>query len=436
VDADEGVIIGAGGHALVCIEVLERMGLTIAGCVSDDGRASADIESLGLEMIGTVDDLDTLLADGRWAFVAVGDNAARRGLIERITDLGAELVPAISPDAVVSRSAMIEAGALVMPGAIVNAQATIGLGAIVNTGARVDHECSIGACAHVAPGSTLGGSVTIGEETLFGIGATARPGVTIGARVVVGAGAVVVADIADDQMVVGVPARPLAERPERTDDANASDPVDSDDEPATTETAAPAVVVGENHSDDDEPAVPKILVVCTGNLNRSPLAEILLRRSLAEIGVEADIMSAGLAAPAGSRVDSKLRKLAGELGVGDEIEAHRSVQLTPNHLAGADLIIGMTREHLDDLARVGADPARSATLRTAAWRSRVIGRQDLRFAEWVDRLTAPLPDSARANGAGVEDIDDPIGGRMRQYRAMGAEVNELVNTLVSHWGGR
>jgi UDP-perosamine 4-acetyltransferase len=425
VDADAGVIIGAGGHALVCIEVLERMGLSVAGCVSSDGTAAADIDSLGIAMLGTIDDLDDLLAGGRWAFVAVGDNAVRRSLAERVTDLGAELVPAISPDATVSRSAMVEAGALVMPGAIVNAQARIGLGAIVNTGARVDHECSIGAFAHIAPGATLGGSVTVGDETLVGIGSTTRPGVTIGARVVVGAGAVVVGDISAEQTVVGVPARPVA----APDHASGTDGITNADDLAATSQPTESVVV------QREPVVPKILVVCTGNLNRSPVAEILLRRALGDIGVEAEITSAGLAAPAGSRVDTKLRKLADELGVSDEIDTHRSTQLTPGHLA-ADLIIGMTGEHVDDLRRVGADPTRTTTLRTAAWRSRVIGRQDLRFDEWVQRLTAPLPDSAQLNGVGVEDIADPIGGRMRQYRAMGAEVSDLVNTLVSHWGGR
>ncbi|MGA9276239.1 NeuD/PglB/VioB family sugar acetyltransferase, partial [Ilumatobacter sp.] len=336
-EATSGVVIGAGGHALVCIEVLLRSGHEVAGCVSADGLARADIASLGVDMIGTVDELDTLLVDGRWAFVAVGDNAARHSLIDRVTSLGAELVPAISPDAVVSRSAMVEAGALVMPGAVVNAHARIGLGSIVNTGAIVDHECSIGAFSHVAPRVALAGAVSVGEETLVGIGSTVLPGVAIGARVIVGAGAVVIGDVEDGSTVVGVPARVIT---------SSAQPTETPGGVGTWTRGAEAPESGlDDAVDSAPPIVPKVLVVCTGNLNRSPLTEVLLRRALDEIGVEAEVTSGGLSAPAGSRVDSKLLRVARELGVGDEIEAHRATQLTPAHLRDADLIVAMTREH-------------------------------------------------------------------------------------------
>jgi UDP-perosamine 4-acetyltransferase len=419
-----GVVVGAGGHALVCIEVLRRMGHDIAGCVSSDGRPGADLTALGVDMIGTDRDLEALLTPDRWAFVAIGDSSARRSLVDRVTSLGAELVSAISPDALVSPTARIAAGSLVMPGAVVNAAAQLGVGSIVNTGAIVDHECSIGAFAHVAPGVSLAGGVTIGDGALVGIGSTVLPGRSIGPGAVVGAGAVVVTDVDADTTVVGVPARTVASAPPR--DADGIRPADDDDR-----QTAPGSL-----PEPGPPAIPKVLVVCTGNLNRSPLVEVLLRKRLDEIGVTAEVVSAGLAAPIGSPVDGKLLRVARELGVGDEIEAHRSTQITPAHLAAADLVLAMTREHLDELARFGAVSERSTTLRTAAWRSRVMGRRQIRFDEWVARLTAELPESARTNGASAEDIADPIGGRLRQYRAMGAEVNELVGTLVDHWGGR
>ena len=72
------VVVGAGGHALVCIEVLREAGIEVAGCVSSDGTTSADLGALGVPMLGTDRDLATLVAGGRtqW-FVAVGDNATR-----------------------------------------------------------------------------------------------------------------------------------------------------------------------------------------------------------------------------------------------------------------------------------------------------------------------------------------------------------------------
>jgi UDP-perosamine 4-acetyltransferase len=426
VDSGSGIVIGAGGHALVCVEVLREMGLDVAGCVSGDGTASADLAAIGIEMLGTIDDLDALHADHRWAFVAVGANGARRSMAERATGLGFELVRAISTRATVSPSADIDAGALIMPGAIINALAKVGAGALVNTGAIIEHECLVGAFAHIAPGAMLAGSVTVGQEAMIGMGARVLAGRTIGQHAVVGAGAVVIDDVDDHHTVVGVPAIRVIGRA----------PVD--------DTLPPPRVGDEQHfephvdeiDDRTKPTgPPNVLVVCTGNLNRSPLVEALLRRELDALGIEASVSSAGIAAPVGRPVDSKLRRIADELGVGNEIEVHRSKQISPSMLHEADLVLVMTGEHLDELSRFGVGGVRATTLRTAAWRSRVIGTSDLAFASWVERLTTNLS-VTRGTGLSADDVADPIGGRLRQYRAMGTEVSELVGTLVDHWGGR
>jgi len=57
---------------------------------------------------------------------------------------------------------------------------------------------------------------------------------------------------------------------------------------------------------------PSVLVVCTGNLCRSPLAEALLRRRLQEAGLDADVASAGTAAPPDATPDPKLQRVATE----------------------------------------------------------------------------------------------------------------------------
>jgi UDP-perosamine 4-acetyltransferase len=432
------------------VEVLREMGLDVAGCVSGDGVASADLAAIGIEMLGTIDDLDALRTDHRWAFVAVGANGARRALADRATGLGFELVLAISTRATVSPSADIDAGALIMPGAIVNALAQVGAGAIVNTGAIIEHECRVGAFAHIAPGAKLAGAVMVGQEAMIGMGSQVLASRTIGQHAVVGAGAVVIHDVDEGHTVVGVPASRVIGR------ASVSDTSPS----VTSPSVSGEQHGGEQHDveqhdveqhdveqhdveqptdkigDEIEPTEPpNVLVVCTGNLNRSPLVEALLQRELSRLGIEANVSSAGIAAPIGSQVDNKLHRVAVELGVGDVIDVHRSKQITPSMLHEADLVLVMTGEHLDELSRFGAVRERATTLRTAAWRSRVIGTTDLGFADWVARLTTDIG-ATRGNGLSADDVSDPIGGRLRQYRAMGTEVTELVGILVNHWGGR
>ena len=201
------VMIGAGGHARVCLEALADLPThLVIGAASNDGVA---IDGFGVPMLGLDADLAALASTHRvdqW-FVAIGDNAAREQATERVRAIGGSLATAISRDARLSRTAVIDAGVVLMPGAIVNAATTIGAGAIVNTNASVDHDCTVGAFAHIAPGVAIAGGVTIGAGALVGIGARVLPGLTIGEGAVVGAGAVVVRDVAPWAVVAGVPAR-------------------------------------------------------------------------------------------------------------------------------------------------------------------------------------------------------------------------------------
>ncbi|HEY2480741.1 MAG TPA: acetyltransferase [Caulobacteraceae bacterium] len=207
-DLEPVVILGAGGHAKVVIELLRAQGRAIAGLTDAD---SAPRSVLGVPVVGDDTALAGLRDRGvRHAFVAIGDNAARQAAGARATDLGFILVNAVSPTASVSASARLGHGVAVMAGAVINADAVIGDLAIVNSGAIVDHDCHLERCCHVGPGAVLAGGVRLGAGALIGVGASVTPGCSIGARTIVGAGACVVADLGADVTAIGVPARPVA----------------------------------------------------------------------------------------------------------------------------------------------------------------------------------------------------------------------------------
>jgi UDP-perosamine 4-acetyltransferase len=205
------VILGAGGHAKVVIELIREQGGVIAG-LTDSNAAPRSV--LGVPVVGDDTALPRLLAEGvRHAFVAIGDNGARVIAAQAATGQGFVLINAVSRHACVSDSARLGWGVAVMAGAVINAEAVIDDLAIVNSGAVVDHDCRLERGCHVGPGAVLAGGVRIGAGALIGTGASVTPGRSIGAGAVVGAGASVVEDVDPDVVAVGVPARAVRSFP-------------------------------------------------------------------------------------------------------------------------------------------------------------------------------------------------------------------------------
>lgn len=204
------VIIGGGGHAKVVIESLRAAGETVAAIVDADPTPR---QVLGVPVRGDDLVLPELRGQGlSRLFVAIGDNRLREKLGRRGRELGFSLVNAVHPSAVISPSAKLGAGVAVMAGAVVNADSEIEDLAIINTGAIVDHDCRLGVACHLGPASALAGGVSVGPRAFLGVGARAIPGVTIGADTIVGAGGVVVRDLPDAVLAVGVPAKIKGDR--------------------------------------------------------------------------------------------------------------------------------------------------------------------------------------------------------------------------------
>ena len=200
------IVVGAGGHARVCIEALQDCSLHVVDCVSADG---VGLEGLPCPVLGRDSDLVAIAAahHATKVFVAVGDNAARERLQTQAAAAGLVPVNAISRFSMISPSAELGVGIYIGAGAVVCAAAVVGDGAILNTGATLDHDGRVGPFAHVAVGVTTGGNVHIGRRALVGLGSTVLPGCSVGDDAVVGGGAVVVRDVAAGLTVVGEPAR-------------------------------------------------------------------------------------------------------------------------------------------------------------------------------------------------------------------------------------
>lgn len=198
------IIVGAGSQGSIVADILEARGTRAVGFV-DDTSTFVGREILGVPVLGTVDRLAEFDHDA--VVVAVGDNAARRQLTERLVQSGERFATAIHPFSSIAASARIGEGSMISAGALILPNAVVGRGVLINTKASIDHDTIVGDFVHVSAGCTVGARSRIGDDTLISLGASVTSGRSIGARVTIGAGAVVLHDFSDDVTAWGVPAR-------------------------------------------------------------------------------------------------------------------------------------------------------------------------------------------------------------------------------------
>ena len=202
---DDLVLIGAGGHARSCIDVIEQEGkFRIAGLVGV--TEEVDSRVLNYDVIGTDADLDELAARFKYALITIGQIASSEDRI-RLFDLsvkaGFALPTIIAPSAYVSPHATIGEGTVIMHGAIINAEAVVGRNCIINSGALIEHKVQIEDHCHVSTGSIVNGNSSVGLGTFIGSGAIVRQGVAIGKNSIVGMGLSVREDIGNDVKYLG-----------------------------------------------------------------------------------------------------------------------------------------------------------------------------------------------------------------------------------------
>lgn len=199
------LIVGAGGHAISVADAAREAGFQVVGfSVTEETPDKATM--LGLPVIRG---LPRGAQDGQLQFtVAIGDNWVRSRVWQELRDsLGSTISPSIvHPRAIVSASASLAAGCVVLQGAIVGAMADVGFGCIINSAAVIDHEAKMGDFSSVGPGAILGGRVQVGTRAAIGIGATVKHGITVGSDSVVGAASYVHEHVDARTIVFGSPA--------------------------------------------------------------------------------------------------------------------------------------------------------------------------------------------------------------------------------------
>ncbi|WP_238883207.1 acetyltransferase [Clostridium sp. YIM B02551] len=203
------VLIGAGGHCKIIIDIIKSRGLYEIVGITD--KSEIDKKILDIDVIGDDSVLEEIFETGvEYAFICIGgisDLNIRNIIYNKLKKIGFKIPILIHKNAVISPYARIGEGTCVMANAVINADANIGCNCIINTSCVIEHDCNIDDNSHISPGTSLAGGVRIGYNSHIGIGATIIQSINIGNNVTVGAGSVVIEDIVDNTVAVGVPAK-------------------------------------------------------------------------------------------------------------------------------------------------------------------------------------------------------------------------------------
>ena len=200
------LVIGAGGHARVVVDVAKSAGFEVCGII-DINFLSQKESIINTPVIGGMNTLKDYDPESIGVAIALGKSELRSEYFIKILNSKFKIISIISPTAIISKYVKMGKGVFVNAGAIISAEAIIGNNTIINSGAIVEHEVKIGKDSHVGPGVKIGGRTTIGDNTFIGLGATIIDNIKIGNCVTIGAGSVIINDIDPNTTIVGIPGR-------------------------------------------------------------------------------------------------------------------------------------------------------------------------------------------------------------------------------------
>lgn len=202
------VIFGASGHAKSIAVVLESLNYQIIGFI--DSFLPSNTEVLKYRTLGN----EHLLRNCFENFgtnnivIGIGSISDRKEIVKLINNLNKniEFPTIISPYSNVASYTNIGKGTVVLGNASINVESSIGEFCIISSSSNIEHNSIIGDYCNISPCSNIGAYVSIKSSVFIGASSTIIQKKTIGENSVIGAGAVVISDIPNDVLALGIPA--------------------------------------------------------------------------------------------------------------------------------------------------------------------------------------------------------------------------------------
>ena len=180
-------LIGSGGHASSCIDVIEKSKkYKISGIFSDDEKHY----HLGYKILGTIDSLlkKKIKLNLHIAIGSIKNYKFRKNLYLKLKKKGHTFPTIISSHSIISKRAIIKEGTIVFHSVLVNSNVEIGENCIINSKSCIEHDVKISNHAHVSTGVVINGNCKIGMGTFIGSSSVLKENIQIGSESIIGFG--------------------------------------------------------------------------------------------------------------------------------------------------------------------------------------------------------------------------------------------------------
>ena len=209
------VLFGAGAHAHVIIDILEKQGqYQIAGII-DSKREIGELFD-DYKIIGRQEKLKSIVQDYciEGGIVCVGDNYWRGYLVNYIKSIIPDFnfVNAIHPNSIIGKGLCIGVGNAIMAGVIIDPYVTIKNHCIININSSLGHFSIMEDFSSLSGAVMSGGYVHYKEYSAVSLGVILFDRLSVGKHSVIGAGSLVTKDIEDGILAYGNPAKKIRNR--------------------------------------------------------------------------------------------------------------------------------------------------------------------------------------------------------------------------------
>jgi sugar O-acyltransferase (sialic acid O-acetyltransferase NeuD family) len=204
------LIIGAGSVGKFIAYNIDQFNQSfeIMGFLDDDISKHNTIIA-GFPVLGPVERLQEFSGKGIAIVWGIAFPSVKKKLFDKYRHLAFDFPNFIAKDAWVSEAVAFGKGCIVYPGTAINYETVVADFVVINMNCSLGHNCTIQSFSSLAPGVNLGGNTAIGNCVEMGIGVSTVQGIAIGDSATVGGQAMVVSNVGNADVVVGIPAKSI-----------------------------------------------------------------------------------------------------------------------------------------------------------------------------------------------------------------------------------